>query len=269
MMFWDTTRCIIEGLDKSFKRKYEEFNKYKDVEGLMKYKELVVSLRDSDILIEFDKIGHYVIDDDNFKDDPCKPKSKITNEFLKMANRQISTTIPAIQIQSIQGFVTFNDIEGLLMLIQFNYFYYSKSRCSRYRVMEMGIGGDIIQYLTFFTDDYKSLPKLPEYDESFFDNLKNMKYENERARLLEDFLRCGYISLLLVEQDFSGYFFNNIKVSAQYLMACNALKRGSNTINCEDVVVGYTLTLKCIVEDMRPYVRAAYYRTKQSKQTQK
>lgn len=269
MMFWDTTRCIIEGLDKSFKRKYEEFNKYKDVEGLMKYKELVVSLRDSDILIEFDKIGHYVIDDDNFKDDPCKPKSKITNEFLKMANRQISTTIPAIQIQSIQGFVTFNDIEGLLMLIQFNYFYYSKSRCSRYRVMEMGIGGDIIQYLTFFTDDYKSLPKLPEYDESFFDNLKNMKYENERARLLEDFLRCGYLGLIADEQKISVNFFNNIKVSAQYLMACNALKRGSNTINCEDVVVGYTLTLKCIVEDMRPYVRAAYYRTKQSKQTQK
>ena len=43
-MFWDTTRCIIEGLDKSFKRKYEEFNEYK---------ELVVSLRDSNILIVF------------------------------------------------------------------------------------------------------------------------------------------------------------------------------------------------------------------------
>ena len=268
-MFWKDIRTIIEGLDKSYERVNDEFEEYMDVKGLKEYKELVVSLRDSDILIEFDKIGHYVIDDNNFKDDPIKPKSKITNEFLKMANRQISTTITAIHFKSIQGFVCFNDIEGLLMLIQFNYFYYSKSRCSRYRVMEMGIGGDIIQYLTFFTDDYKSLPKLPEYDESFFDNLKNMEYENERARLLEDFLRCGYISLLLVEQDFSGYFFNNIKVSAQYLMACNALKRGSNTINCEDVVVGYTLTLKCIVEDMRPYVRAAYYRTKQSKQTQK
>ena len=267
-MFWKDIRTIIEGLDKSYERVNDEFEEYMDVEGLKEYKELVVSLRDSDILIEFDKIGHYVIDDDNFKNDSCKPKSKITNEFLKMANRQISTTITAIHFKSIQGFVCFNDIEGLLMLIQFNYFYYSKSRCSRYRVMEMGIGEDIIQYLTFFTDDYKSLPKLPEYDESFFDNLKNMEYENERARLLEDFLRCGYISLLLVEQDFSGYFFNNIKVSAQYLMACNALKRGSNTINCEDVVVGYTLTLKCIVEDMRPYVRAAYYRTKQSKQTQ-
>ena len=247
-MFWKDIRTIIEGLDKSYERVNDEFEEYMDVEGLKEYKELVVSLRDSDILIEFDKIGHYVIDDDNFKNDSCKPKSKITNEFLKMANRQISTTITAIHFKSIQD--------------------YSKSRCSRYRVMEMGIGGDIIQYLTFFTDDYKSLPKLPEYDESFFDNLKNMEYENERARLLEDFLRCGYISLLLVEQDFSGYFFNNIKVSAQYLMACNALKRGSNTINCEDVVVGYTLTLKCIVEDMRPYVRAAYYRTKQSKQTQ-
>ena len=167
-----------------------------------------------------------------------------------------------IHIEYIQGFVTFNDIEGFLMLIQFNYFYYSKMGCSRFKVMEMGCGGDIIQYLSFFTDEYKLFPDLPDYDESFFNNLKNMTYVDERARLLEDFLRCGYLSLILVEQNLSGSFFNHIKASAQYLMACNALKRGSLKISCEDVVIGYTLTLKCIVEDMRPYVRSAFYRKK-------
>ena len=38
-------------------------------------------------------------------------------------------------------------------------------------------------------------------------------------------------------------------------MACNALKRGSLKINCEDVVIGYRLTLRFITEDMRPYIK--------------
>ena len=42
-------------------------------------------------------------------------------------------------------------------------------------------------------------------------------------------------------------------------MICNALKRGSLKINCEDVVIGYTLALKLITEDIRPYVRKAFY----------
>lgn len=259
-MFWDNLRCILEGYEKSFKRKFEEFDEYSDVEGLCDLKELIVSLRDSDILIEFDKVSSYVIDESNFKTDTYDGHSKISNEFLKMANKELSTLITSIQVKSIHGFVTFNDIEGLLMLIQFNYFYYSKMRCSLFKVMEMGFGGDIIQYLSFFTDDYKLLPDLPDYDESFFNDLKNMTFEDERARLLEDFLRCGYLGLIADEKVISLKFYNNIKVSAWYLMACNALKRGSLKIGCEDVVVGYTLTLKCIVEDMRHYVRSAFYR---------
>lgn len=259
-MFWDGIRCIMEGYEKSFKRKFEEFDEYSDVEGLCELKELIVSLRDSDILVEFDKVAHYVVDDSNFENDTYRPDSKISNKFLKMANKEISTLIASIQIKSIQGFVTFNDIEGLVMLFEFNYFYYSKRKCNRFKVLEMVFGGDIIQYLSFFTEDYKLLPDLPEYDESFFNDLKNMTYEDERARHLEDFLRCGYLSLIVDEQNISVEFYNNIKVSAQYLMACNAWKRDSLKISCEDVVVGYTLTLKCIVEDMRQYVRLAFYR---------
>ncbi|MBO6109639.1 MAG: hypothetical protein J6P12_02045 [Methanobrevibacter sp.] len=262
-MFWDNLRCIIEGLNKSFERKFHEFDEYSNVEGLCELKELIVSLRDTDILVGFDRVAHYVVDDSNFKTEVYGGHSKISNEFLKMSNKELSSLLFGfIHIEYIQGFVTFNDIEGFLMLIQFNYFYYSKMGCSRFKVMEMGCGGDIIQYLSFFTDEYKLFPDLPDYDESFFNNLKNMTYGDERARLLEDFLRCGYLSLILVEQNLSGSFFNHIKASAQYLMACNALKRGSLKISCEDVVIGYTLTLKCIVEDMRPYVRSAFYRKK-------
>ena len=87
-----------------------------------------------------------------------------------------------------------------------------------------------------------------------------MKFENERAHLLEDFIRDGYLLLILVEQKISTEFFNHIRLSAQYLMACNALKRGSHTINCEDVVIAYTLTLNCITEDLRHDVRSAFFK---------
>ena len=177
-----------------------------------------------------------------------------------MANEKLSSSVIPIYYEPIRGFVTFENIEALLMLINFNYFYYCNMNCSRVKSVEKVFGGNIIQYLSFFTDDFKSMQDLPDYDESFFDNLKSVDYEDERARLLEDFLRCGYLSLIVVEQNISWAFFNNIKLSAIHLMACNALKRGSLKVNCEDVVVGYTLALMLITEDIGQYVRQAFYR---------
>ena len=259
-MFWNNIRTIIEGLDKSYEREYAKFDEYSDVEGLCDFKDLVVSLRDIDILIEFDKLAHYIIDDRNFKTEPFL-HSKISNEFLTMANEKLSSSVIPIYYEPIRGFVTFENIEALLMLINFNYFYYCNMNCSRVKSIEKVFGGNIIQYLSFFTNDFiKSMQDLPDYDDSFFDDLKSVHYEDERARLLEDFLRCGYLSLIVVEQNISWAFFNNIKSSTIHLMACNALKRGSLKVNCEDVVVGYTLTLKLITEDIGKYVRQAFYK---------
>lgn len=257
-MFWNNVRTIIEGLEKSYEREYDKFDEFSDVIGLSEYKELVVNLRDSDILVEFDNISKYVTDDTNFKTDPYKP-SKISNEFFSMSHKKLSSSRIPIYYAPIRGFITFENVEALLMLINFNYFYYSNLNCSRVKSFEKVFGGNIIQYLSFFTDEFKSMEVGPDYDERFFDDLKKLDYEDERSCVFEDFLRCGYLSLIVVEQNISWNFFNNIKLSAMYLMACNALKRGSLKVNCEDVVVGYTLALKLITEDIRPYVRKAYY----------
>ncbi len=259
-MFQNTIRTIIEGLDKSFKREYEKFDQYNDVAGLNEYKDLVISLRKSDILIKFDKLAHYVVDDSNFEE-TYKP-SKTSNDFFVMSNKKLSNSFLPSFFPSIKGLITAIDVEALLMLIQFNYFYYSNMRCSRMKTIEKVFCGDILQYLSFFTDDYKSMQELPDYDDSFFKNMKKVAFEDDRARLLEDFLRCGYLSLIIVEQKISLTFFNNIKCSAMYLIVCNALKRNSLKINCEDVVVGYTLTLRLITDDVRSYVREAFYKNK-------
>lgn len=257
-MFWNNVRTIINGLEKSYIKEYAKFDEYKDVKGLSEYKDLVVSLRDSDILIEFNKISQYVTDDSNYKTDSPNP-FEFSNEFSEMAEKKLNKLSFPFYFEALQGFITFSHVVAILMLINFNYFYYTGMRCSRVRSIEKVFGGNIIQYLSFFTDEFKSMPNLPDFDETFFDNLKNASYEDDRARILEDFLRCGYLSLIFVELNISWDFFNNIKFSAWYLMACNALKRDSLKINCEDVVVGYTMALKLITEDMSQYVRTAFY----------
>lgn len=204
-MFKDSIRTIIEGIEKSFEREYKKFDEYSDVTGLNEYKELVVSLRKSDILIKFDKISKYIIDDSNFEKDTYKP-SKISNEFFMMSNKKLANSIIPLYFPIIHGLITSENIEGLLMLINFNYFYYSNMKCSRIKSIEKVFGGDIIQYLSFFTDEFKSMKELPDYDESFFKNLKKADFEDERARNLEDFLRCGYLSLVILEQNISLTF---------------------------------------------------------------
>ena len=187
-MFWNNVCTIINGLEKSYIKEYAKFDEYKDVNGLCEYKDLVVSLRDSNILIEFNKIAQYVTDDSNFKNDPFKP-SKISNKFFDMAYKKLNKLSIPLHFKSLHGFITFDHVEAILMLINFNYFYYLDMICSRVKSIEKVFGGNIIQYLSFFTDEFKSMPNLPDYDETFFDNLKNTTYEDERARILEDFLR--------------------------------------------------------------------------------
>ena len=250
---------MINGVDKSFKKDYAKFEEYGDVKGLYELKDFMVSIRNSNILIEFDELSSYMVDDNNFEM-PLPNRSEVNNEFYLLGKKILALSFIPIYFKSIHGFVTLEDMEALLMIIQFNYYYYSKKKCSRYAAYEKAFESDIIQYLSFFTEDYKSLPELPDFDESFFRNLKNVSFEDERARLLEDFLRCGYFSCVTIEQDITWGFFNNIKFAARYLMACNALKRGSLKMNCEDVVVGFTLALKLITEDIRQYVRAAFHK---------
>ena len=76
-MFWEKIRCTIEGLEKSFKRQYAQFDEYGDVEGLYELRDLIVSLHDSDILIEFDESASYYDENNTLHN-----LSKVSNEFF-------------------------------------------------------------------------------------------------------------------------------------------------------------------------------------------
>ena len=190
-MFWNDVRTVIDGMEKSFEREYAKFDEYGDVEGLSEFKELVVGLRDSDILIEFDKLAHYVVDDSNFDEGSYKSFLD-SNKFFERFKKKLANLFIPIHLPFIHGFVSSKDIKALLMLIEFNYFYYSNMRCSRVGTIERVFCGDIILYLSFFTDEFKLMGDLPDYDDSFFTNLRSLTFEDEKTRIIEDFLRCGY-----------------------------------------------------------------------------
>ncbi|MBE6499789.1 MAG: hypothetical protein E7Z80_04485 [Methanobrevibacter thaueri] len=253
-MLLEDIQYMIDGLDKSFEKDFERFDEFGDVGGIYDLRRSMVGLRNSEILVDFDRIAHYVIEDNNFKDN--KSFKEYCNFYL-MAHDNLRVPIFPIYLSFLHDFVDFSDIESLLMLINFNYFYYSKMKCSRVKVVKEIFGGNIIEYLSFLTDDFMMMDDLPDYDENFFNKLKKVNFKDKKSKKLENFLMRGYLCSVTVEQKISVKFYNHIKFSARYLMACNALKRGSLEINCDDVVVGYSLTLKLITEDIRPYVRKA------------
>ena len=117
-MFWNDVRTVIDGMENSFEREYAKFDEYDDVEGLSEFKELVVGLCDSDILIEFDKLAHYVIDDSNFDEGSYKSFLN-SNEFFERFKKKLANLFIPIHLPFIHDFVVSGDIGALLMLQYF------------------------------------------------------------------------------------------------------------------------------------------------------
>ncbi|MBR1611412.1 MAG: hypothetical protein IJ672_08045, partial [Methanobrevibacter sp.] len=90
-------------------------------------------------------------------------------------------------------------------------------------------------------------------------NCSRIQDNNEHLEKLEDFLRGGYLNRIYIcEQEASVIGYNYIKLTTRYLMACSAIKNNHMGITCEDVVIGYILTLKIFKEDLRPEIRKAH-----------
>ena len=173
-MFWNNLRTVIDGMEKSFEREYAKFDDYMDVDGLSEFKELVVGLRDSDVLIEFDKFAHYVVDDNNFDDDSYRSFLD-SNKFFEFSKKMLANFLIPVYLPPLHGFIVSADVEAFLMLIGFNYCYYSHGACSRVMAIERVFCGDIILYLSFFTDEFKLMGDLPDYDDSFFYKFEKFK----------------------------------------------------------------------------------------------
>ena len=123
--------------------------------------------------------------------------------------------------------------------------------------------GDIMPQLTYFVEDYDKHYEIPKPNIEFFKNLKKIKIE-KKAKKLSDIIYPKFMVKLNTEIHLlhgiivSGEFNRTYYNSAFYLAGCNAVKYNRDTITCDDLVVGYLLTFRVLLSDVRPLVDEYY-----------
>ena len=120
----------------------------------------------------------------------------------------------------------------------------------------------IIEYLTFFVEDFDNqdnrLVKRSqnEYVE-FFKKVHNLNWENGKVKDFEYSTFCVIVDAINNNVQ-SRRFITTLGHAVYYLIGCNALKEGRDSISFEDVVIGYLTVFKIILNDMRPLVYSLY-----------
>lgn len=103
-----------------------------------------------------------------------------------------------------------------------------------------------------YVDEYKTNEKEPLYFEDFLRKLKRVKYKNKKVKDL-DYSIKGYLSFIVLKDEFFDRLFNNIKYSSIYLRACSAVKNGRD-VTCEDVIIAYSLIFDLIINNQTEYI---------------
>lgn len=127
---------------------------------------------------------------------------------------------------------------------------------------------DFISIISFYVEDFdcnkNTLPKTDyNYYDNFFKKIKNIYWKNKKVKKLDDTIYNFFIQILVINKispDFTHCFYQ----SAVYLMACNALKNNRDSVNCEDVIVGYLTGFKIIFTDITKLVYNNYNKEKWS-----
>ena len=239
----------------SYKIILTKLNKYNNVEGLDNLISLISCIDDNDFLIDFNNVVEDVrnLDDFKYKKDPIFSSN---NDFIKMACSQLDN--PKFPFsRSPKFWVNLPVFEATLMLIELNFYFYSDMDVkSNHNLVKLVFDSDIICYLTFLVDEFKAGSDIPRFSEDFFDKISKITFNSEISKEFDNIIN-KYI-MLIGEHIVSLEFNNSIIACAKYLMACNALKHGRDAVSCEDVVVGYTLALKLLTEDIGEYVIKYY-----------
>ena len=137
-----------------------------------------------------------------------------------------------------------------------------------FKTLVFNNNSDILCHFTFFVDEFKKGYPIPKYSKDFFDKISKITFDGEKSKELFDELILEYLTIIMIgENGVSFTFDSHMRVCARYFMSCNALKYGRDAVSCEDVVVGYTLALKLLTEDIREYVIKYYDEDKDLKIT--
>lgn len=121
---------------------------------------------------------------------------------------------------------------------------------------------DIFYYLTFFVEDYDNPDnEFVEYGydfyKDFFKRARKTYWENKDVKKFAGYVRNLRTTIIgMYNETFDVH--NLVYVAAVYLMVCNAFKEGRDSVNYDDVVIGYLTIYKMIFNDIRPLVYSLY-----------
>lgn len=152
-------------------------------------------------------------------------------------------------------------IGGLISIIQLSFVHYNNHLLTTEEDKVIKTS-DIFYYLTFFVEDYDNpdneyVEYGYEFYKDFFKRARKTYWENKDvkkfARDVRN-LRTTIIGMYNVTFDVHKIVY----VAALYLMVCNAFKEGRDSVNYDDVVIGYLTIYKMIFNDIRPLVYSLY-----------
>ena len=157
--------------------------------------------------------------------------------------------------------VVAGSVAALIGVIQLSFVHYN-NRLLTNEEDKVIITSDIFYYLTFFVEDYDNPDNEHveygyEFYKDFFKRARKTYWENNDVKKFAGDvrnLRTTIIGMYNVTFDVH----NMVYVAAIYLMVCNAFKNGRESVNYDDVVVGYLTVYKMIFNDIRPLVYSLY-----------
>lgn len=252
MNFKEELQFLSGSNEKAYKIVFTKLNDYWDVDGLDDLINLISSMHGNNCFVEFYDGVDVFVNSKEFKYSKS-PIYNSTNDFIIMAESELESS--GFPLFPSKHLITFASMEAVLTIVELNFVFFSNWDFKSINdVIDLIFNGNIISHLSFFVDEFNMDFQIPYYCESFFQKLSNIKFDGKRSKDLHNDILWNYIYLIMSDNDISQLFGNAICISAEYLMACNALKYGRDSICCEDVVVGYTLALRLLCEDIREYV---------------
>ena len=249
------------GTIKSFNYSYDDLCEYylkkisefEDITRLNELIELIKSLKTSDVFHRYatwDKMGE---DDTIFLFDINKVK------IFKCAKKGLGYQhlIPLYIPEITHRLIDINTLISIYAVVQISYITYSGHYLEWEEDKAIKLS-DIGAHITFFVEDFDDTENpLPDYDERFFKKLHRTYWENKKAEKLDTLIH-RLISTIYGSCDLDFLYCRGFHMAMFYLMGCNALKEGRDSITCEDVVIAYLTGFKIILNDIRPFVYELY-----------
>ena len=253
----DTLISFTYSLDKLLEVDLEKLNSFEDIERLDELIELLISLDENETfkkISTIDKIGE---DGDAFDYDI----KKIPLHYGAQIGLGFTNYIPIYLPSITKKIVDINDMISIMAMIQCSFIKDIGHILTTDddKVIKLS---DMLYMLTFYVEDYDNpdnevIEHDFEYYKEFFHQLHYLYWEDDDANQLDKRI-ISYRGYIAIKNDLPNRFFKTFSRAATYLMGCNALKEGRDSISCDDVVVGYLTGFKLILNEIRPLVYKLY-----------